>query len=99
MTCLLYTSYGPKTLRFGLSGIKGLGSAPIEKIMAARKERPLVSMKDFLERAFEDNHSTDPVSYTHLDVYKRQIYTSRYMRSISPFLYFSIESILRNREA
>lgn len=54
-----FVLYGPKTLRFGLSGIKGLGSAPIEKIMVARKERPLVSMKDFLERAFEDNRSTD----------------------------------------
>lgn len=50
---------GQKTLRFGLSGIKGLASASIERIIAARRERPLVSMKDFLERAFEDNRSTD----------------------------------------
>jgi DNA polymerase-3 subunit alpha len=40
----------PKTVRYGLGGIKGSGESAIESIVAARREKPFESLFDFCRR-------------------------------------------------
>ena len=39
-----------KAIRFGLGAVKGVGSAALESILEARKEKPFSSLHDFCER-------------------------------------------------
>jgi DNA polymerase-3 subunit alpha len=45
-----FTAVKNGRLRFGLSAVRNVGSGAIEAIIAAREERPFVSMADFCER-------------------------------------------------
>ena len=38
-------------IRFGLGAVRGLGSGPIDEIVAVRKEKPFTSVFDFAKRA------------------------------------------------
>ena len=46
-------------IRYGLSKINGISASAIQKILQVRSEHRFVSMKDFLERGFIDNQTTD----------------------------------------
>jgi DNA polymerase-3 subunit alpha len=45
-----FTVVDPKTIRFGLSAIKGLGEASVHDIIASRKSGKFKSLEDFLRR-------------------------------------------------
>lgn len=47
---LNFTVVDPKTIRFGLGAIKGLGEGTVEEILAARKQGKFSSLDDFLRR-------------------------------------------------
>lgn len=46
-------------IRFGLCGIKGMSAAAVSKIETERQQKPFSSMKDFLQRGYTDNKTTD----------------------------------------
>jgi DNA polymerase III subunit alpha len=45
-----FTVVGEKRIRFGLAAVKNVGLGAIESIVAARKEKPFISMRDFVSR-------------------------------------------------
>jgi DNA polymerase III subunit alpha len=46
-----FTVVDEKTIRFGLSAIKGIGESVVFKILEARKQKPFLSFDDFLARS------------------------------------------------
>ena len=45
-----FTPIGENRIRFGLAAVKNVGLGAIESIIEARKEKPFVSMRDFVSR-------------------------------------------------
>lgn len=43
--------FGSNAIRYGLRGIKGIGDAAADQILADRAERPFASLEDFIERS------------------------------------------------
>ena len=72
MTCLLYTSL---MLVHGVEGVTydELGEIELASGETRRCKVLEVNGSDVLVQLFESSTGINPVSYTHLDVYKRQV--------------------------
>ena len=78
VSCLLYTSCADFILRDHENVLKILIQAPIEKRIDRIADKYLIELRDEAKKEVLRNDKLRstyyPVSYTHLDVYKRQVY-------------------------